>query len=131
MEKLEFYACICTAMSTVIAAIISAIALIKVNKIDNQDRIRRSLWVMEEYMCRLGKYIASPSKENKELYEAIYLVLNLYVADEMKEKSKEIDDYIEKGDIKSAKQKAIELTVWYSKQYNMKRYAPRKIILKH
>ena len=39
--------------ATVLAAVISAVALIKVNRIDNQDRIRRSLWAMEEYMLPL------------------------------------------------------------------------------
>ena len=51
--------------ATVLAAVISAVALIKVNRIDNQDRIRRSLWDMEEYMLALGKCIENPKEENR------------------------------------------------------------------
>lgn len=48
--------------ATVLAAVISAVALIKVNRIDNQDRIRRSLWAMEEYMLALGKCIENQKR---------------------------------------------------------------------
>ena len=67
--------------ATVLAAVISAVALIKVNRIDNQDRIRRSLWAMEEYTLALGKCIENPKEENREAYEACYMLCNLY-ADE-------------------------------------------------
>lgn len=77
MDKVE----ILKSTATILAAIISAIALVKVNKIDNQDRIRRSLWAMEEYMLALGKCVENPEQKNREAYKACYMLCNLY-ADE-------------------------------------------------
>lgn len=51
------------AVCTVIAALISAYALIRVNRIDNQDRIRRSLWAFEQYLLATGRCIEEPNKK--------------------------------------------------------------------
>lgn len=126
MGKTEIISNICTVFTTIIVAIISAVALFKSSKIDNQDRINRSLWVMEEYMCRLGKYIALPSDLNKEIYEAVYMLVNLYADNNVRSRVKRIDEYIEKKNIEGAKKAAIELTEWYSKYYKMEKYAPKK-----
>lgn len=67
-----------SACGTILAAFISAIALLKVNRIDNQDRIRRSLWAVEEYLLALGKYTANSNDKNFEEYKACYLLCSLY-----------------------------------------------------
>ena len=67
-----------SACGTILAAFISAIALLKVNRIDNQDRIRRSLWAVEEYLKALGKYIANSNDKNFEEYKACYFLSSPY-----------------------------------------------------
>lgn len=115
-------------IATVMAAIISAIALIKVNKIDNQDRIRRSLWAMEEYLLALGKYIENPSKENLEAYRALYFLCNLYAEDIIVTKLNKIDCLITQNNLITAKVEILDLTNTYSQIYKMKPYSPRKKI---
>ena len=110
----------------IITAFISAWALIKVNKIDNKDRIHRSLWALEEYMFILGKYINSPNDENRDLYHAHFMLCILYADEEMRKKLLNIDSYVSKSDIEKAKIEAINFSRWYSKKYDTQRYSPEK-----
>ena len=115
-----------TGMATIVAAMISAWALIKVNRIDNQDRIRRSLWVVEEYMIILGKCIENPSKENMELYKSYYMLCNLYADEWLRMELQKIDNLMEKRDMSAVKERGLDLTIKYSKKYKMKLYTPKK-----
>lgn len=115
-------------IATVLAAVISAIALIRVNRIDNQDRIRRSLWAMEEYMLTLGKTIEHPSVENLESYRACYMLCNLYADESLRMELHKIDTFISRNDMDGAKTEALDLTIRYSEKYKMKSYSPRKKI---
>lgn len=117
-------------VATIMAAIISATALIKVNRIDNQDRIRRSLWALEEYMAALGKCIQNPSKENMEAYAACYMLCNLYTDEGVRMELHKIDGFIERNDMEGAKAEAFDLTIRYSKEYKMKSFSPRRRIFK-
>lgn len=116
--------------ATVLAAAISAVALIKVNRIDNQDRIRRSLWAMEEYMLALGKCIENPKEENREAYKACYMLCNLYADEGLRMEMKKIDSFISREDMESAKAEALDLTIRYSEKYKMRSYAPRRRIFR-
>lgn len=111
---------------TIISASISAIALIKVNRIDNQDKIRRSLWAFEEYLLMLGKYIKSPTPENLENYTAFYLLNLVYTDDIIKEYLKIIDQYIEDNHLDAVKHAVDDLIKQYTKTYKMKSFSPKK-----
>lgn len=110
----------------IIAALISAVALIKVNRIDNQDRIRRSLWAMEEFLIASGKCLEKNDKENMELYTSTYMLINLYIDKELRKELKNIDDCIKKGEMNNARENILNLIDKYSKIYRMSIYAPRR-----
>lgn len=113
-------------ITTIIAAFISAIALVKVNRIDNQDRVRRALWAMEQYLAFTGKCMENPSEGNMELYTSIYMLMNLYIAREFKEDINKIDDFIRKNEMDKARESILDLTNKYSEKYKMNIYAPRR-----
>lgn len=96
-----------SACGTILAAFISAIALLKVNRIDNQDRIRRSLWAVEEY-------------------KACYFLCSLYSDLETRQKIENIDKLIQQGNIEAVPGKVLGFTLQYSRKYKMNKYLPRK-----
>lgn len=113
-------------ITTIIAAFISAVALVKVNRIDNQDRVRRALWAMEQYLIMAGKCLENPSVENKESYTSVYMLMNLYMAKELKEDIIKTDNFIRKNEMDKARESILDLTNKYSKKYKMDIYAPRQ-----
>lgn len=115
-----------SACGTILAAFISAIALLKVNRIDNQDRIRRSLWAVEEYLKALGKYIANSNDKNFEEYKACYFLCSLYSDLETRQKIENIDKLIQQGNIEAVPGKVLGFTLQYSRKYKMNKYLPRK-----
>lgn len=113
-------------IATILAAIISAWALIKVNRIDNQDRIRRALWTMEQYMIVLGKCIENPSEENTESYKSIYMLCNLYADEWLRMELQTIDGLMKAKDMEAIKNAGLNLAIRYSEKYKMRIYMPRK-----
>ncbi|MFR2562022.1 MAG: hypothetical protein ACLS8R_04510 [Anaeromassilibacillus sp.] len=122
---------IISSSGTIISAFISAVALIKVNRIDNQDKIRRSLWAFEEYLLMLGKYIKSPTPENLENYTALYLLNLVYTDDKIKAYLKIIDQYIEENHLDTVKLAVDDLIKQYTKTYKMKSFWPKKSFLQY
>lgn len=114
------------AVSTIVAAVISAFALIKVNRIDNQDRIRRSLWSFEQYLLSVGKCIGNPSEKNFEEYYAKYALFSLYADNEIKETIKTLNEYMKNREIDLVNLELDILTDKYAGIYNMKKYYPKK-----
>lgn len=110
------------------ASVISAYFLIKVNKIDNQDRIRRSLWAVEKYLLSVGKYIGNQSNSNLEEYQSRYVLYRVYAHEELRRELEEIDHFLNIKDMNSAKSEVGKLTEKYSKIYKMDRFSPRKRI---
>ena len=122
MEYMDYW----KELATIIAALISAVALVKVNRIDNQDRVRRALWAMEQYLAMAGKCLENPNVENMELYTSAYMLMNLYIDKELKEDLIKIDNFIKKNKMKRAKENILNLTIKYSKKYRMNVYTPRR-----
>ena len=122
----SFIIALISACGTIFSAFISAVALLKVNRIDNQDRIRRSLWAVEAYLLALGKYITNDSDTNFEEYRAYYLLCSLYSDYEIREKIQKIDTFIQQKNMKAALDEAVEFILQYSRKYKMNKYLPRK-----
>lgn len=128
MSDQSYILVIIQSVCTIIAAIVSAYALIKVNKIDNQDRIRRSLWAFEQYVLSVGKYIGNQSSSNYEEYQSNYALYRIYVHKELREHLKRIDYFLDIKNIKSAKSEVDRLAENYSKIYKMDKFSPKKRI---
>lgn len=109
----------------IITAIIAGLALVKVNRIDNQDKIRRALWAMEQYLFLAGKCLENPNEENIEMYTSIYLLINMYIDKELRIKLKTIDDLIKKNKMDNARENILDLANVYYEKYRMNIYAPR------
>lgn len=116
------------AIGTIIAAVIAAIALLRVNKIDNQDKIRRGLWSMETYLFLTGNYLANPTNENRAKYKSCYLVCAFYMPESLRNMVYEIDNLLEQKKWKEAEAKIINLIDTYTSIYSMKKYRPRPLI---
>lgn len=113
---------------TILPSIIAAVALVKVNKIDNQDKIRRSLWAFEEYMIVLGKVIKNPNITNLENYKACYYLNSLYMDKEFRTILIKIDQYIEANNFTKVKEEIPILIENYTQTYKMKKFSPQKNI---
>ena len=116
------------AIGTIIAAVIAAIALLRVNKIDNQDKIRRGLWSMETYLFLTGNYLADPTNESRAKYKSCYLVCTFYMHESLRDMVYEIDALLEQKKWKEAETKVIKLIDTYTSIYSMKKYRPRLLI---
>lgn len=55
-------------IGTIIAAVISAIALLKSSNSNSSDRISRAQWAFEMYISLLGIYLSSTSEEDYKKY---------------------------------------------------------------
>lgn len=122
MENINFWEMV----GSVVAALIAAYALIKVSRIDNQDRIRRGLWSLEEYLKTIGKCIKNPSKENLEEYESYYLLANLYADEELRAEFCKINEWVKKGMWDEIEEELVEFSVRYGKSYQMHPFLPRR-----
>lgn len=116
------------AIGTIIAAVIAAIALLRVNKIDNQDKIRRGLWSMETYLFLTGNYLADPTNENRAKYKSCYFVCMFYIHESFRDTLFEIDKLLEQKKWEDAEIKIIELMSTYTSIYSMQKYRPRRCI---
>lgn len=122
------------AIGTIVAAGIAAIALIRVNRIDNQDKIRRGLWSMETYLFMTGNYIADPTDENKAKYKSVYFICMLYMHEALRDTLYEIDHLFEQKRWKEAENEIIKLTNTYTSFYSMNNYRPQlpiRVLLKN
>lgn len=128
MSDHNYILAIIQSVCTVIAAVVSAYSLIKVNKIDNQDRIRRSLWAFEQYLLSVGKYIGNQSDSNLEEYQSKYALYRIYVHEELRKELERIDNFLNIKNIDSAKLEVDRLTEKYSRIYKMNNFSPRKRI---
>ncbi len=122
---MDFYSII-QSLCTVVASFISAYALVKVNKIDNQDKIRRSLWSFEQYLLSVGKCVENPCKQNLEEYNSYYTLHKIYVGKEFRERLDAIDKLLRNREMKKVKNEIDQLTIKYYKLYNMSRFLPRR-----
>lgn len=113
-------------LCTVVTASISAFALIKVNKIDNQDRIRRSLWAFEQYLLSVGKCIENPNEKNMEEYQAYCSLYKIYVNDNLRAELNKIDILLNEKDKIKAKKAVNELAEKYSKIYDMEKFSLKR-----
>ena len=116
------------AIGTVIAAVIAAIALLRVNRIDNQDKIRRGLWSMETYLFLTGNYLADPTNENRAKYKSCYFVCMFYMHKSFRDMLLEIDKLLEQKKWENAEAKIVELISTYTSIYSMQKYRPRRCI---
>lgn len=113
-------------VGTIAAAIIAAVALLRVNRIDNQDRIRRGLWAMEVYLYSAAGYTAVHTDENRGKYKGYYFVCLLYADGEMKIMMRKIDKMIEEEHWEEALSGLNELCWKYNEKYDMRRFRPKR-----
>lgn len=121
-DILEIFKILCT----IATAFISAFALIKVNKIDNQDRIRRSLWAFEQYLLSVGKCMENPNEKNMEEYQSYCSLYKIYVNEDLRVELDKIDVLLIENNKLKVKQAVNELTKKYSKIYDMEKFSPKR-----
>lgn len=112
-------------VGTIIAAIVAAAALLRVNRIDNQDRIRRGLWAMEVYLYSSACYAAVHSNENRGKYKGYYFVCLLYADSKMKLMMRKIDKLMEAEHWEEALSGLNELCWKYNEKYDMRKFRPK------
>lgn len=109
-------------IGTIIAAVISAIALLKSSNSNSSDRISRAQWAFEMYISSLGIYLSSTSEEDYKKYKAHYYIFYAYVDEEIRKKALQIDNLICKNHKDEANEKLMELIDFYHKKYNLNRF---------
>lgn len=114
------------AVGAIIAAVVSAVALLKVSRIDNQDKIRRALWSMETYFLVLGAYLAEHTAENRAKYKAFYLVCSFYLDEALRATLCEIDQFLKNEAWDEAEEKAFQLVNDFRAAYSMNKYLPKR-----
>lgn len=126
MKVSEIASLILSNLVGIIAALIGAIALIRVNRIDNQDRIRRALWVMEMYLSSAAAYISVHSEENKATYESYCYMCSLYIHRDLQKRFMTIARMLNALEWEPARDELFALCQDYQNLYNMSPYNPRR-----
>ncbi len=109
---------------TIFAAIISAYALIKINRANVSDKISRAQWAFEMYVNFIGTYLASEHNiEDYKKYKGFYLLFYAYADYQIKYYLRYIDKLIKKGKLKKAEKAILKLINIYYQKYKLKKYS--------
>lgn len=109
---------------TIFAAIISAYALIKINRANVSDKISRTQWAFEMYVNFIGTYLASEHNiEDYKKYKGFYLLFYAYADNEIKYYLRHIDKLIKKGKFDKAEKRTLKLINIYYQKYRLKKYS--------
>ena len=109
---------------TIFAALISAYALIKVNRANISDKISRAQWAFEMYVNFIGTYLASEHDiEDYKKYKGFYLLFYAYADNQIKYYLRHIDKLIKKGKLDKAEKKTLKLINIYYEKYKLKKYS--------
>lgn len=128
-ETVSLYSSYIQMFGVLISAIISAYALIKVNKSNISDKISRSQWAFEMYINFVGTYLVSEHNiEDYKKYKGFYFMFYAYADNQIKEYLIYIDKLIKKGKYHKAEKKILKLINLYYHKYKMKKYSSKSII---
>lgn len=124
----EFMSSISTisgAMATVIAALIAAYCAIRISKIDNRDRIFRSVWAFEQYIMGLSLYAENQTVENKANYSSVYSLFYFY-SGPLRQDIEKIHKLVIAKKFSKVESAKFNLINKYCQIYNMKKFEPKK-----
>lgn len=124
IKNVSNYAPYIQTIGTVIAALISAYALIKVNRANISDKIARSQWAFEMYVSFTGIYLVSEHNiDDYKKYKGFYFLFYAYADDQMKSALRHIDKLLRKNEMDKAEKKLMRLIRIYYKRYNLKKFS--------
>ncbi len=129
INKIPDYAPYIQTVGTIIAALISAYALIKVNRANISDKIPRSQWAFEMYVNFTGTYLVSEhNADDYKKYKGFYFLFYAYADDQIRNYLRHIDKLIRKNKMQKAEKELLKLVDIYYKKFRLRKYSNRSKI---
>jgi hypothetical protein len=114
-------------VGSILAAAISAIALIRSSNSNISDKISRAQWAFEMYISCLGVCLVGNYEDFKK-YKAFYYIFYAYADEEIKERLLEVDALVETNEKSIAKKKLLALIERYYEKYDLGKYGLKEKI---